>query len=149
MGGPSIQFKNGVFNGFFFVDNFTDNGKAFELNIQGSSWTINGWKNDSYSDLAASGYLTAGKNGLTNEVLFEPVHQSVEVTTVPEPTTVALVIFGVWGLIMARRRERLRAQHEATERNHASEDFDGRRPDGVSEQELPVKGERKLKVSWA
>ena len=64
VGGPSIQFKNGVFNGFFFVNDFTHNGKAFELNIQGSSWTINGWKSNSYSDLAASGYLTAGKNGL-------------------------------------------------------------------------------------
>jgi hypothetical protein len=32
---------------------------------------------------------------------------------VPEPTTIALIVFGVWGLIMARRRESERARLEA------------------------------------
>jgi hypothetical protein len=41
---------------------------------------------------------------------------------IPEPTTVALIVLGVWGLIMARRSERLRARVEVTERSHTKED---------------------------
>lgn len=40
LGGPSIQFENGVFNGFFFMKNFVVDGKTYELNMHGANWTM-------------------------------------------------------------------------------------------------------------
>jgi hypothetical protein len=136
VGGPSIQFRNGVFNGFYFVDDFLYNGKSFELSMQGNEWSIRGWRNNYYKDLAASGYLNVGNSGLKNQALFEPVIQSTEVTLVPEPTTVALIVLGMWGLIIARRRESARARVEATERSHTKEDLGLPRSNSVSEKGL-------------
>ncbi|SEL24956.1 PEP-CTERM protein-sorting domain-containing protein [Nitrosovibrio tenuis] len=103
LGGPSIQFKNGVFNGLFFVEDFTSNGKSFELSIQGGAWTIKGRDDDEYSELAASGYINIGNNALTNQALFVPTPQQLPQSSVPEPTTLALLGLGLFGLIMARR----------------------------------------------
>jgi hypothetical protein len=108
IGGPSIQFKNGVFNGFFFGGDFSSNGRPLELSMRG--WSIRGWSNKSYADLAASGYLNGGNNRLTNQASFSPAQQPPEITTVAEPATIALIVLGgIWGLIMARRRESSRA----------------------------------------
>jgi PEP-CTERM motif len=112
-GGPAIQFNNGAFNGFFLVENFLYNENPFQLSIQGGAWTIKGWKTNSYADLAASGYLNTGNNGLTNKALLGPSGAPSEVNAVPEPTTIALIVLGVWGLIMARRREKERAELDA------------------------------------
>ncbi|WON74031.1 PEP-CTERM sorting domain-containing protein [Nitrosospira sp. Is2] len=136
VGGPSIQFRNGVFNGFFLVEDFSYNGTPFELSVQGGVWDIRGWKNHSYSDLAASGYLNVGNGGLTNQTVFDPVQQPAEIATVPEPTTVALIALGVWGLIMARRRESLRARLEVTERSHTKEEPGLPRSNSAPEKEL-------------
>ena len=57
---------------------------------------------------------------------------------VPDPTTVALIVLGVWGLIMARRRESLRARLEATERSHTKEEPGLPRSNSVTEKELPA-----------
>ena len=137
-GGPALQFNNGVFNGFFLVENFLYNDNPFQLSIQGGSWTIKGWKTNSYADLAASGYLNIGNNGLTNQALFDPSGAPAEVNAVPEPTTIALIIFGVWGLIMARRRESERARLEAI---RAKEDFKWPCPQPVFETERSDKRE--------
>lgn len=148
MGGPSIQFKNGVFNGFFFVEDFLYDGNSFRLSVQGSEWTIKGWKKNSYADLAASGYLNVGNSGLTNQTLFDPVVQQpaeIQIATVPEPTTVALIVLGVWGLIMARRRENLRARAEVTERSHAKEDPGLPGSNSGPEKKLPA--DRELKAN--
>jgi hypothetical protein len=65
---------------------------------------------------------------------------------IPEPTTVALIVLGVWGLIMSRRSERLRAQRESTERSGVKENSDLPRPNSVFEKEaLPA--DRELNVS--
>ena len=140
-GGPAIQFNNGVFNGFFLVENFLYNGNPFQLSIQGGNWTIKGWKTNSYADLAASGYLNTGNNGLTNKALLDPSGGPAEVNAVPEPTTIALMIFGVWGLIMARRRESERARLEAI---REKEDIQWPCPQPVCEMELSDK--RKLNI---
>jgi hypothetical protein len=100
------------------------NGMPFELSMQGGVWSVRGSKNKSYADLAASGYLNGGNNGVTNQALFSPVQQPLDITTVAEPATTALIVLGgIWGLIMARRRESLRAQLESTERSQTKEDF--------------------------
>ena len=64
---------------------------------------------------------------------------------IPEPTTVALIVLGVWGLIMARRRESLRARAEVTEQSQTKEDPGLPRSNSAPEKELPA--DRELNVS--
>jgi hypothetical protein len=106
LGGPSIQFQNGVFNGFFFVKDFVVNGKTYELNMQGASWTMNWLKNNSSSQLVASGYLNVGNQGLTNQTYFDPIPAQLPSGTVPEPTVLALVMIGALGIFMVPRVNR-------------------------------------------
>jgi hypothetical protein len=103
LGGPSIQFENGVFNGFFFMKNFVVDGKTYELNMHGANWTMDWLKSNSSSDLVASGYLKVGNQGLTNQAYFDPTPAQLPVSTVPEPTVLALVMIGIFGIFMTRR----------------------------------------------
>jgi hypothetical protein len=103
LGGPSIQFENGVFSGFFFVKDFVVNEKTYELNMQGASWTMNWLKNSSSSQLVASGYLNVGNQGLTNQTYFDPTPAQLPAGTVPEPTVLALIMIGALSIFMARR----------------------------------------------
>lgn len=92
-GSPSIQFKDGVFNGFSLVEDFAVNGKTYEFSMQGSTWTINWLKNNSSSDVVASGYVTTGAAGLINQASLFPSLPELSVTAVPEPAIFAL--FGI------------------------------------------------------
>ena len=100
LGGPSIQFENGVFSGFFFVKDFVVDGKTYELNMQGANWTMNWLKNNSSSQLVASGYLNVGNQGLTNQTYFDPIPTQLPGGTVPEPTVLALIMIGALGIFM-------------------------------------------------
>lgn len=106
LGEPSIQFENGVFNGFFFVKDFVVNEKTYELNMQGASWTMKWLKKNSSSDLVASGYLNVGNQGLTNQTYFDPIPAQLPGGTVPEPTVLALVMIGALGIFMVPRVNR-------------------------------------------
>ncbi|MGH8684229.1 MAG: PEP-CTERM sorting domain-containing protein [Nitrosospira sp.] len=105
--GPAIQFKNGVFNGLNFVEDFSLNGKFFELSMQGKNWDIKTMNsNGVYSQLAASGHLNVGNAGLTNQRIFVPISEPLPElpASVPEPTTLALLALGMLGIAAARRR---------------------------------------------
>ena len=107
LGGPSIQFNNGVFNGFFFVKDFVVDGKTYEINMQGANWTMNWLKSNSSSQLVASGYLNVGNQGLTSQTYFDSSLPATELpnNTVPEPTVLALVMVGMLGIFMTRRHK--------------------------------------------
>ncbi|SEG13558.1 PEP-CTERM protein-sorting domain-containing protein [Nitrosospira multiformis ATCC 25196] len=107
LGGPSIQFNNGVFNGFFFVKDFVADGKTYELSMQGANWTMNWLKSNSSSQLVAAGYLNVGNQGLTSQAYFDPSLPATELPNnrIPEPTVLALVMVGMLGIFMTRRHK--------------------------------------------
>ena len=109
-GGPSIQFKNGVFNRLYFVDDFSLNGKSFELNMQGGSWDIKALNNGFYTDLAAGGYLNIGNASPTHQRIFGPFTQ-LQANSVPEPATLALLCLGLLGISATCRRKVNSYQH--------------------------------------
>ena len=104
LGGPSIQFKNGIFNGFFLIEDFVVNNKTYELSMQGGSWTMNWLKSNSSSDLVASGYITTGSQGLTNHGYFNPTQPPLPATAIPEPPSLALLALALCCLIIVRYR---------------------------------------------
>jgi len=102
LGGPSIQFTNGVFDGFFFTEDFVLDGKTYELSMQGESWAMSRLKTNSTSDLVAEGFVTVGTSELKNQEPFGSTQP--QVTIIPEPTSLALMAFGLLGIIMTRCR---------------------------------------------
>lgn len=125
LSGPSIQFQNGVFNGFSFVEDFVVSGKTYELNMQGPSWTLNWLKSNSSMQLVASGSVIVGNQGLMHQTYFDPAPPQLPVNAVPEPTSIALVVLGIWGVAMTRRREAgLQAERTIARENANQDDHD-------------------------
>lgn len=99
-GGPAIQYKNGVYNGLFFVDDFSSpNGTQLRFSVQGSAFSL--YRTSDNQNLL-TGYLNIGRNGLTNIQAFT--------APVPEPETYAMMMLGL-GLVgaIARRRKNQQA----------------------------------------
>lgn len=131
LSGPSIQFQNGVFNGFSFVEDFVVSGKTYELNMQGPSWTLQWLKSNSSTDLVASGSVTVGNQGLMHQAYLDPVPSPLPVNAVPEPASIALVALGIWGIVMTRRREaHLKAENPIMHKNANQDDNDQARYPG-------------------
>ena len=97
-GGPAVQYNNGIYNGLFFVDDFTSpNGTLLEFSIQGGTLSLYNLNN--YQNLF-TGFLNIGGNGLTNVQSYTPI------SAVPEPETYAMLLagLGLIGFISYRRR---------------------------------------------
>jgi hypothetical protein len=84
-GGPALQYKNGLFNGVFFAEDFNSpNGTPLELNVQGGTFSL---IRLSDRGLLFSGFINTAA-GLQNV-------QDYVTSAVPEPRTYALIIAGI------------------------------------------------------
>jgi hypothetical protein len=86
-GGPFLQYKNGVYNGFAFAENFgSPNATALAFSLQGGAFSLNRVSDNA---LLFSGFLNIGASGLTNLQDFNP--NGPGPGGVPEPGTLALL----------------------------------------------------------
>ena len=110
-GTPVLQFKDGVFDGFDFSEIFSRGDDSFRFSMNGSNWDIrvkNG--NGVYSQLAASGSLNVGSNGLFNQENFIPGSPPAETPAqVPEPATLLLLALGLAAVGVSSLRTRGKA----------------------------------------
>lgn len=97
-----IQYNNGKFNGFAYINSFSFQGGSYQLNIQGGSlsvYEIVGGQ-PTFNSLV-NGYINIGDTALTGRTAFVPVSQNA---AVPEPATWALMLIGFGGIGVAMRR---------------------------------------------
>ena len=98
-----IQYNNGQFNGFAFVDEFAFQGRNFQLNIQGGSLSVvevlNG--TPTFNSLV-NGYINIGDRSLTGRTPFVP---TAETGSVPEPASWAMMLIGFGAIGFAMRRK--------------------------------------------
>jgi hypothetical protein len=105
-GSAAIQYKDGAFNGFFFVSDFIFQNNPYELNMQGGTFTIkllgaNGFVTGSS---LVNGHLDIGNNNLSDVATFTPGSTT---TPVPEPGSMILLGSGLIGVAGAVRRKLL------------------------------------------
>jgi hypothetical protein len=102
-GNAAIQYKNGAFNGFFFVSDFTFQNNPYELNMQGGVFNIRllGANGFPTGNNLVNGHLNIGNNNLTNLTAYTPGSEA----SVPEPASLLLLGTGFMGMAGAIRRK--------------------------------------------
>lgn len=92
-GGPALQYRNGLFNGFFFAESFNSpNNTSLLLNIQGGTFSLT---RTSDSGILFTGFINTGAAGLMNVQDYA--------AAVPEPETYALMLAGILLLAFTAR----------------------------------------------
>lgn len=94
----AIQYKNGVFNGFFFVTDFIYQGNPYRFDDEGGTWSIKLLDHLGGSPVPLTSAKVSGKLNfsLTNVQPFTPA-------PVPVPPTLLLLGSGLLGLAGWRR----------------------------------------------
>ena len=109
---PGIQYKNGAFNGFEFITDFAFQSKQYEFHIDGTAITVK--LIDPNTGFVTGNNLINGhiNLGLTNVASFDP---NAVASSVPEPSTWAMMILGFFGVgfVAYRRRNQSTALNAA------------------------------------
>jgi hypothetical protein len=100
----AIQYNNGAFNGFAYIDTFSFQGGTYQLNIQGgtlSVYEVVGGQ-PTFNSLV-NGYINIGNAALTGKTAYTPGGAT---PAVPEPATWAMMLVGFGAIGGAMRRQR-------------------------------------------
>jgi PEP-CTERM motif len=103
----AIQYNNGNFNGFFYVNNFVFQGGDYQMVISGGSLSVRLLSQGvPVGNSLVNGYVNIGNAAVTDKTPFVP---PVVGPAVPEPGTWAMMVagFGIAGAAMRRRKVRL------------------------------------------
>ena len=103
----AIQYNNGNFNGFFYVNNFAFQGGDYQLVISGGSLSVRLLAAGiPTGNSLVNGYVNIGNTAVTGKTVFVP---PVVGQAVPEPGTWAMMVagFGIAGAAMRRRKVRV------------------------------------------
>jgi hypothetical protein len=103
----AIQYNNGNFNGFSYVNNFAFQGGNYQLTISGGSLSVLELTSGIPSGRSlVNGFVNIGNSAVTNATPFVPV---VNTPAVPEPSTWLMMLagFGIVGGAMRRRNVRV------------------------------------------
>lgn len=103
----AIQYNNGAFNGFFYVNDFVFQGGNYQLTISGGSLSVYALSGGNPSgNSLMNGYVNIGNTAVTGKQPFTPV---VTAPAVPEPATWLTMVlgFGISGAAIRRVRARI------------------------------------------
>lgn len=101
-GPPAIQYKNGQFNGFFFVSDFMFLGNPYRFNDQGGSFNIRALVNGAPNGVnLVNGTINIGNANLANVQAYDP---NSNTEPIPEPASLLLLSAGAAGVAVRRRR---------------------------------------------
>lgn len=100
----AIQYNDGKFNGFFYVNNFIFQGLDYQLTLSGGSlsvYLLSGGIPTGRSLM--NGYINIGDTAVTDKTAYVPV---VNNPAVPEAGTWLMMVagFGIAGVAMRRRK---------------------------------------------
>lgn len=103
----AIQYNNGAFNGFFFLNNFSFAGGNYQLKVDGGQFQVfqEVGGNPTGSSLM-NGYVNIGNSAVTGKTAFTPT--AVPTSPVPEPATWLMMLFGFGMIGFAMRSSKAR-----------------------------------------
>lgn len=103
----AIQYNNGAFNGFFFVNNFAFSGANYQMTISGGSLSVFELVGGTPTGRSLmNGYVNIGDSAATGKTAFLP---TVLTPAVPEPGMWMMMVagFGIAGCAIRRRKFRM------------------------------------------
>lgn len=100
----AIQYNNGAFNGFFYLNNFAFLGQDYEFRLDGGTFSVHLLSGGNpVGNSLMNGYVNIGNAAVTGKTPYVPV---VPTPAVPEMATWLMMVagFGIAGVAVRRRK---------------------------------------------